>query len=335
MRARGGGAGGRRAMISGRYVLRRLGQMVPLLLGILVITFTLIHLAPGDPIYLLAGQGGDERYYAEQRARYGLDRPLPEQFVRYVLGVLRGDLGYSFTYSRPVLEVVAGRVPASMLLSLTGLLLATAVGLLLGVVAGARPGGVVDFAASLLALVGAATPAFFLGQVLILVFAAELGLFPVQGMRTARAAYTGWQDVLDIAHHLVLPALTLGLLQLALIARLTRAGLREALAEEYVRTARAKGLPPLRVLLDHALRNALLPVATVLGGHLGTVLTGAVLTEIIFAWPGLGRLLYDATLARDYPLLLALLMLASIAVLLGNLVTDLVYAVLDPRVRYG
>jgi len=321
--------------VSGRYALRRLGQMLLLLLGILAINFALIHLAPGDPIYMLAGQSGDERYYAEQRARYGLDRPLPEQFVRYAAGVLHGDLGYSFTYARPVLEVIAGRVPASLLLSVTALVLATVFGLALGVAAGARPGTALDAGANLLALLGAATPAFFLGQILMLVFAAGLGWFPIQGMRTARAALTGWPELLDVARHLVLPALTFCLLQLALIVRLTRVSLREALAEDFVRTARAKGLPPHLLLSRHALRHALLPVVTVVGGHAGTIMTGAVLTEIIFAWPGLGRLLYDATLARDYPLLLALLLLASLVVLLANLAVDLLYAALDPRVRYG
>ena len=177
-------------------------------------------------------------------------------------------------------------------------------------------------------------PAFWLGQILIIVFAAGLGLFPVQGMVTARGGYSGLRYALDVLWHLVLPAATLGLLQLALVARLTRAGLREALAEDFVRTARAKGLASDAVLYRHALRNALLPVVTVVGGHVGTLLAGAVLTEIIFAWPGLGRLLYDATLARDYPLLMAIFLVVSTGVVLANLLTDLVYTRLDPRVRF-
>ena len=176
-------------------------------------------------------------------------------------------------------------------------------------------------------------PAFWLGQVLVIVFAAALGWFPVQGMTSARGSPAGVGAALDVAHHLALPALTLGALQLALVTRLVRSGLREALREDYARTARAKGLTARAVVRRHGLPNTLLPVITVVGGHFGTLLTGAVLTEIIFAWPGLGRLLYDATLSRDYPLLMAMFIVASISVVTANLLTDLTYGVLDPRVR--
>jgi peptide/nickel transport system permease protein len=316
------------------YALQRLAQAVPLLFGLLVLNFVLIHSAPGDPIYLLAGQSGDAAYYAEMRARFGLDRPLPEQLGRYVANAARGEFGYSFAYSQPVFQVVLGRVPATLLLMLAGLGLATVVGVWLGTVAARRAETAVDHLIAAGTLVGYSMPAFWLGQVLVIVFAAGLGLFPVQGMSTARGGYTGPRHVLDVLWHLVLPAVTLGILQLALVARLTRTGLREALAEDFVRTARAKGLGPRAVLYRHALRNTLLPVVTVVGGHVGTLLAGAVLTEIIFAWPGLGRLLYDATLARDYPLLMASFLVVSASVVLANLLTDLLYAALDPRVRY-
>ena len=316
------------------YVVQRLAQAVPLLLGLLVLNFLLIHAAPGDPIYVLAGQSGDAAYYAEMRAKFGLDRPLPEQLARYVLNAARGEFGYSYAYSQPVFQVVWGRVPATVLLMLAGLGLATLLGIWLGVVAARRAEDPIDHLISAGTLVGYSMPAFWLGQVLIIVFAAGLGLFPVQGMATARGGYTGPRYALDVLWHLVLPSLTLGLLQLALVTRLTRTALREALAEEFVRTARAKGLGSGAVLYRHALRNALLPVVTVVGGHVGTLLAGAVLTEIIFAWPGLGRLLYDATLTRDYPLLMAIFLVVSTSVVVANLVTDLVYTLLDPRVRY-
>ena len=316
------------------YVVQRLAQAVPLLLGLLVLNFCLIHSAPGDPIYLLAGQSGDAAYYAEMRAKFGLDRPLPEQLGRYVLNAARGEFGYSFAYAQPVFQVVLGRLPATLLLILSGLGLATLLGLWLGVAAARRAESPVDYLISAGTLVGYSMPAFWLGQILIIVFAAGLGLFPVQGMATARGGYSGLRYGLDVLWHLALPAVTLGLLQLALVARLTRTALREALAEEFVRTARAKGLSPSAVLYRHALRNALLPVVTVVGGHVGTLLTGAVLTEIIFAWPGLGRLLYDATLSRDYPLLMAIFLVVSATVVLANLLTDLAYTLLDPRVRY-
>ena len=268
------------------------------------------------------------------RAKFGLDRPLPEQLGRYLLNATRGEFGYSFAYSQPVFQVVLGRIPATLLLMLSGLVLATFLGVWLGVLAARRAEGALDHLISAGTLIGYSMPAFWLGQILIIVFAAGLGLFPVQGMATARGGYTGLRYAVDVLWHLVLPAATLGLLQLALVARLTRAGLREALAEEFVRTARAKGLASNAVLYRHALRNALLPVVTVVGGHVGTLLAGAVLTEIIFAWPGLGRLLYDATLARDYPLLMAIFLVVSTGVVLANLLTDLVYTRLDPRVRF-
>src|SRR5215212_5748587 len=316
------------------YVLQRLAQAVPLLLGLLVLNFILIHAAPGDPIYVLAGQSGDAAYYAQIRAQFGLDRPLPEQLWRYVLSVARGDFGYSFAYRQPVFQVILSRLPATLLLSLSGLILATLLGLWLGAVSARHAETPLDHLISAGTLIGYSMPAFWLGQVLLIVFAAGLGLFPVQGMTTARGGYTGLGAVLDVLWHLALPAVTLGLLQLALVTRLTRTGLVEVLAEDYVRTARAKGLAPRAVLYRHALRNALLPVVTVVGGHIGTLLAGAVLTEIIFAWPGLGRLIYDATLSRDYPLLMAVFLVVSASVIVVNLVTDLAYSLLDPRVRY-
>lgn len=316
-----------------RYVARRSLQAFPLLLAILVLTFVLVHLAPGDPVTIFAGESGDAAYYAEMRARFGLDRPIHEQLGVYLLNVLRGDFGFSYAHRRPVLEVIAERIPATVLLMLTALAFSTAAGLWLGAQAARRADHLADHTITVGTLVAGATPAFWLGQVLVIVFAAGLGWFPVQGMSSPRGVAPGLPQLLDLLHHLVLPAATLGLLQLALVTRVTRAGLREVLTEEYIRTAQAKGVAPGTVLRRHALPNAILPVVTVVGGHFGTMLTGAVLTEIIFAWPGLGRLLYDATLARDHPLLMATFFVASLSVILANLATDLTYGVLDPRVR--
>jgi peptide/nickel transport system permease protein len=316
------------------YVLRRLAEAIPLFFGVVVLTFALIHLAPGDPIYALAGEAGDAAYYAEMREHYGLDRPFAEQFVVYVANVIQGDFGHSYTQKQPVLPIILARVPATLLLVVTALVLATTMGIVFGVEAARRAGSPIDVAIRSCTLFGYCAPAFWTGQILLLIFAAWLGWFPVQGMTSARGEYQGLAYIANVAHHLVLPAVTLGLLQLALITRLTRAGLREALNQDYVRTARAKGVAERTVVYRHALRNALLPVVTVVGGHVGTLLTGAVLTEIIFAWPGLGRLLYDATLTRDYPLLMAMFQVTTITVILANLMTDLVYAAMDPRVRY-
>jgi peptide/nickel transport system permease protein len=267
------------------------------------------------------------------RARFGLDRPIHEQLAVYVANVARGEFGTSYLHRRPALEIIADRVPATLLLMLSALALSTAAGIWLGATAARHSGHAPDHAITVATLVGGATPAFWLGQVLVITFAANLGWFPVQGMTSVRGVTQGYAQVLDVLHHLALPAATLGLLQLALVTRLTRAGVRDALSDEYVRTARAKGVAPGAVLRRHALPNAILPVVTVVGGHFGTMLTGAVLTEIIFAWPGLGRLLYDATLSRDYPLLMSIFLLASVSVIVANLATDLLYGVLDPRVR--
>lgn len=317
----------------GGYILRRLLQAVPLVLGILVLTFLLIHLAPGDPIYTLAGQSGDAAYYAFMRAKFGLDRPLPEQLGIYIVSVLHGDFGYSYTHSQPVFAVIADRIPATLLLMIPALVLSSVAGVWLGLQAAAHRDRAADHAIVAGTLVGAAVPTFWLGQTLVILFAANLGIFPVQGMSTARGSPPGVAGVLDVLDHLVLPVVTLATVQLTLLTRLARSSLREALAEDYVRTARAKGLDSIQVLVRHALPNALLPVVTVIGTQFGTLLTGAVLTEIIFAWPGLGRLLYDATLSRDYPLLMGIFLMASVSVILANLVVDVLYGWLDPRVR--
>ncbi len=319
----------------GSYLVRRLLQGVPLILGVLVITFCLIHLAPGDPIYVLAGDGGNAAYYREMRARFGLDRSLIEQLVRYILGILSGDAGYSFTYQQPVYQVVLARVPATLLLMGTALVLSIIMGLVLGILTATRPRSWLDSLVNIFTSTTYPMPAFWLGQLLILLFAVQLNLFPVQGMVSVREQYTGFEQLLDIARHRFLPSLTLSLSYLALIVKLTRTSLREVLAEDFIRTARAKGLPERSVLWVHGLRNALLPVVTVIGGHIGTLLTGAALTETIFAWPGLGRLLLDATLKRDYPLLMAIFILVAFTVVLTNILTDLIYSRLDPRVRFS
>ena len=318
-----------------RYLLRRLLHMGPVLVITLGLNFALIHLAPGDPIVLLAGDSGDEAYYAAMRRRWGLDRPLGEQWFRYLLQVLRGELGYSFQYQQPVLSVIASRLWPTLLLTGTSLVVATGVGLWLGVQASVRAGTPIEHAIGTLTLLGGTLPTFWVGQVLVIVFAAGLGLFPIQGMVSARAAHTGLRYALDVAHHLVLPALTLTVWQLALIVHVTRAGMREALAGEFIRTAHAKGVAPRAIWYRHALRHAVLPLLTVVGQHMGTFLAGATLTEIVFAWPGLGRLLYDATLARDYPLLLAMVLVTAVMVMIATLATDLLYALSDPRIRYA
>jgi peptide/nickel transport system permease protein len=301
--------------------------------GILLIAFVVIHAAPGDPVLALAGEHGDLAYYAFIRAKFGLDRPLPEQLLAYAGHVLRGDLGTSFVHGRPVVDVVTERLPATLLLMVTALALSSVTGVLLGVLAARWAGGPADLAVRTTALLGYATPSFWLAQIAALTLAAGAGLFPIQGITDARQAWTGWRHVVDVLHHLALPALVLAANEVALTTRLVRVGLLEAMETDYVRTARAKGLPEAAVV-RHALRNVLLPVVTVMGSRVGMLFMGAVLVETVFAWPGLGRLLLSSIQTRDAPVLLGLFLLVSLAVILANLLTDLAYAWLDPRIRY-
>ena len=319
--------------MTARYLLWRLAQVAPAVVGIALIVFVVIHTAPGDPIIAIAGEHGDAAHYARQRAKFGLDRPLPERLVAYLARLAQGDLGFSYVHGRPVLGVIAERLPATLLLMSTALALSSAGGVLLGVLAARRAGGGTDLGLRAVALLGQATPPFWLAQVAALGLAVGTGLFPVQGLSSARHGFTGWRYALDVVHHLVLPALVLTAGELALTTRLVRGGVVEALASDYVRTARAKGLPDPAVV-RHALGNALLPVVTIIGGRLGMLCTGAVLVEAVFAWPGVGQLLLSSIQTRDAPVLLGLFMLVSLAVILGNVVTDLAYAWLDPRVRY-
>jgi peptide/nickel transport system permease protein len=316
-----------------RYLLRRLAQVVPAVVGIVLIAFLVIHTAPGDPVLALAGEHGDAAYYAFIRAKFGLDRPLPEQLVVYLTSVGRGDLGLSFVHGRPVVDIIVERLPATLLLIMTALVLSTTIGIALGVLAARRAGRPADLALRTGALLAHATPSFWLAQMVAITLALGTGWFPVQGLTDARRALIGWRYALDIAHHLVLPALVLAAGELALTTRLTRTGVLEALATDYARTARAKGLPE-RGVVRHALRNALLPLVTVVGSRAGMVVTGAVLVETVFAWPGLGQLLLSSIQTRDVPVLLGLFLLASTTVIVANLVTDLAYAWLDPRIRY-
>lgn len=318
-----------------RYLLRRLLQIGPMLLGLLTLTFILIHLAPGGPVVALAGEFSTAEYQRALEARYGLDRPLPERYLRYLGQVLQGDLGDSYYYKAPVLKVILARLPATLLLVLPAVIISSGLGIWLGLQAARRPGSLSDMGVNVATLTAFAIPVFWLAQLLMLLLAVHLDWFPVQGMRDVRANYRGPQLWLDVAWHLTLPVLTMTLHQLALTTVLTRAGVRNELWQDYVRTARAKGLPGRQVLHGHALRNALLPVVTIIGGRVGFLLAGAVLTETVFAWPGLGRLVVSASLNRDYPLVLGLFICISLVVLLANLVTDLVYAWLDPRIRYS
>jgi peptide/nickel transport system permease protein len=319
-----------------RYVLGRFFQAFPLLLGVVTIVFVLIHLAPGDPVLALVGDfPAPEEYVRKVREEFGLDRPLIEQYVRYVGNLARGEFGYSFVQRRPVLQVIGERAAATGLLTGTALVVATLLGVGLGLIAARRPSTVLDATVSGAAVVGFSVPVFWVGQLLILLFAVTLGWLPAQGMVSLRVGPTGWDRVLDVASHLVLPATALALRLVAMTTRLTRASLLEVLGQEFIRTAEAKGAGPRRVLGRHALPNALLPLVTFVGYNLGFLLAGSALIETVFGWPGVGRLLYDSVFTRDYPVLLGIFLMVSLSVVLANLLTDLLYAYLDPRIRHA
>ncbi len=321
--------------MNGRYIIRRLLQVVPTVIGIVLIGFVLIHLAPGDPVLALAGENGDAKYYEFMRRRFGLDQPMPRQIITYFARVAIGDLGVSYVHGRSTLEIVVERVPATLLLTGTALFLALALSIPLGALAGRRPHRATDTGISAVALALFSAPAFWLGQLVILWLALGAGVFPVQWMTSAGSALTGISFALDVAGHLALPALVLASQELAVFIRLTRTGLIDELSRDHIRTARAKGVSESWVLVRHAMPRALLPVITVAGARAGHLIAGAVVIEIVFGWPGIGRLLLTSLQTRDTPLLLALFMTISFAVVAANLVTDLVHSAVDPRIRFG
>jgi peptide/nickel transport system permease protein len=318
------------------FVARRLASLAPLLLGMMVLGFAIIHLAPGDPVQVLVGDYPAPAEYVRQvRERFGLDRPVPVQFWRYAREVLRGNLGHSFFYNEPVLDLIASRLGATFLLMGAALVLSSVAGILLGVACGRRPGSPVDSTLLVLGLVGYSLPVFWLGQLLLMGLAVKLDWFPTQGIRAMTVGLSPLGRAVDVLHHLALPAITLGTRYLALNVRLVRTSLVEVSAADYLQTARAKGLAERVVIYKHALRNALLPVVTMIGLNVGHLVAGAVLTETVFAWPGLGRLVFDAILHRDYPVMLGGLLVVTVCVVVGNLLADIAYAWIDPRIRLG
>ncbi len=317
------------------FLGRRLLHGAVIIACIAVINFFLLHLAPGDAAEVLAGESGgaDAGYVEALRARFGLDQPLPVQLGYYLANLARLDLGFSHRQGTPVLELILGRLPATLLLMVSAIALAVMLGTLLGLLAARRVNSVTDTLISLAALLSYATPLFWLGLMLIVLFSVTLRWLPTGGMVTVGAGLSGLDLALDIARHAVLPTFTLGLFYMAVYTRLVRASVLEVAGMDFVRLARAKGLSAWRVAIRHVLRNALLPMVTMLGVQVGSLLGGAVVVEMVFGWPGLGRLAFDAILARDLNLLLGILLISSVLVVLVNILVDLAYAWLDPRIE--
>ena len=321
--------------MSPRYLAWRLLQVPPAVLGVLIVSFVLIHLAPGDPILALAGEHGDAAYYAEMRAKFGLDRSVPEQLGAFIANLFRLDLGVSYVHGRPAIDVILERVPSTLLLTGSALVVSTILGIGLGLIAATHVRRIPDLAISLTALGLHGTPSFWLAQLALLTLGLWAGWFPVSGMTSPRSNATDIAAALDVARHLFLPMMVLAASEIAAISRLTRVGLLDELTQDYVRTARAKGLTNRQVLIRHALPRALLPVVTVIGGRVGHILAGAVLIESVFGWPGIGRLLLSSVQTRDTPIVIGIFLLIGCGVIVANVVTDLIYARLDPRIRFA
>ena len=302
-----------------RHLALRLALALPALWLVLTLVFLLIHIVPGDPVQQMLGEGARAEDLQQLRHALGLDQPLHVQYGKYLSGLARGDWGQSFRFQLPVLQVVRQRYPATLELACVSLLVCVAIGIPAGVLAAHRRGRAADRAVGVFTLFGLSVPNFALGPVLVLIFSIQLGLFPVSGRGSLL--------------HLVLPALTLGAALAAILTRMVRTAMMEELSSDYVRTARAKGLPESAVLFRHAFRNALIPIVTILGLQFGTLLAGTIVTESIFAWPGVGRLAVQAIQARDYPLLQGCILFIALSYIVVNLLTDVVYALVDPRVR--
>ena len=313
----------------------RLVKAAAILIAIVVMNFFLVHAAPGDPAMVMAGEAGaaDEKFVAQLREQFGLDRPLYEQLGTYVGKVVQGDLGFSYRQQRPVWDILAERLPATLVLTLTAFILALAAGVALGTLAAVTVGTWADSAITVVALLAYATPIYWIGLMLSLFFSIQLGWLPAFGYETIGAGYTGLAHVADVAVHLILPVITLALFYMASYARLTRASMLEVRSLDFVKTAKAKGLSQSRIVTRHVLRNAILPVITVAGIQAGQLVGGSILIETVFAWPGIGRLAFEAVLQRDYQVLLGIFLVTSIMVILFNILTDILYGLVDPRIQ--
>lgn len=318
------------------FLIRRIGYGLVLMLGVVVLNFLLIRLAPGDPAVVIAGEmgGATEEMLESIREEYGLNKPVLTQLGIYVGNILQGNLGDSFFFNRPVAELIGERIYPTILLVLSALTMAIVLGVFLGVLAARKPNGLMSAFVAIFSTIGYAVPVFWTGIMLIILFASVWPIFPVEGMLSVKLRDAGFiVRSLDILHHLVLPAFTLAIIYLAQYARLSRASMLEVLGSDYVRTARAKGASERSVLFKHALRNAALPILTVAGLQFGSLISGALLVETVFNWPGMGTLAFDAILRRDYPTIMGVLLIASGIVVVANLLTDLSYRLADPRLR--
>jgi len=322
-------------LTNGKYVFIRVLHGIPIVLAIVVVNFFLIRLAPGDAAQVLAGEAGSatEEYMAQIRAQFGLDQPLWVQFLNYMKNLMVFDLGYSFRHGREISSLILERLGATSLLMVSSMTLSIGFGVLLGAVAAIKDRTFISHVIMILAIITYATPLFWVGLMLVIIFALNLGWFPTSGYETIGQPLSGFAHVLDVAHHLVLPAIALSFFYMALYTRLMRASMLETLDQDFIKTARAKGLSNSRIVIKHALRNAIIPVLTMAGVQVSAMLGGSVIIESVFGWPGLGLLAYEALFSRDLNLLLGIFFLSSILVVITNALVDVVYTLVDPRIR--
>ena len=315
--------------------LRKIIYSILLLLAVIILNFLLLHLAPGDPVETLVGEmgGATPELIAQLRADYGLDRSLPIQLLSYIGRMAIGDLGDSFAYDEPVVSLILGRLSATLILVLSALILSIVCGTLLGIIAAQKPKSLFSHFVTVISLAGYAAPVFWTGIMLLILFSYLIPLFPSFGMSEVGMAGTNLDRFLDVFKHLVLPAVTLASIYLAVYSRMARASMMDVLGSDYIRTARSKGLSEVVVVYKHALKNAVLPVVTMAGLQFSQLIAGAVVVETVFSWPGMGHLAFEAILRRDHPLLLGILFFSTLIVIVVNLLTDMSYRLLDPRIK--
>jgi len=316
-----------------RYAVKRLLYAIPVFFGVILLCFALIHLAPGDPAQILAGEMSTPEYVEMLRDRFHLNKPLYEQLFIYVSLVIRGDLGRSFVYQQAVIEIIAHHLPATILLMGTSLILSSVVGVILGAVSSRRH-SLADNLSAILSLIGFSVPSFWLGMILLILFAVQMRLFPIQGMISIGAELSGIDYIIDLLRHMALPLLTLIIIQLPSYLRLTRESMIEMLKRDFVTMERSVGLDEKSIRYKHALKNSLRSAVSLLGSNFGYIIMHSVLVEIIFSWPGIGNLLYNMLFARDYPVLMGILIVTTIMVIIGNTISDIIYTFIDPRVTY-
>lgn len=317
-----------------KYIIKRLIQTIPVLIGISIIVFALVNLQPGDPFSTMMDPNLSLEMKEQMLEKLGYNDPLPVQYIKWLMRALQGDLGYSIAFKQPVVSVIGSYIGNTVILSICSLLLSTVIAIPCGVISATHQRTKIDYIVTIFAFMGLSIPAFFFGMLLIKLFSVELGWLPISGMVTIGMSSSGWTQVFDIAKHMILPMIVLGLMNTASLMRYTRSDMIDILKADYIRTAKAKGVKRKSIIYVHALKNELLPLITVLTMQIPSLISGALLTETIFVWPGIGRLNYNAVMARDYPLIIGIVMMVAVISLFANLIADVLYVVVDKRVKY-